>query len=967
MEVQYNDAEPEVPLSNWWTNSVYPAENLASGTGGGFGQWPSDFGYEDYWPAPGENWGDMPSVLMFTVSPAAPKLYWIIGTADYYTGSGWAKTTNSSQVESFPPEVESAAYVFNVEFNTTSQKISLPIPQHQTNVTSLSLDPLPVIPSLYLDPLANMYGIEVPGLKESMKVTYYATYTPTTVNSSLINVANVPENIRQWYLQLPDNLPQGVRDLAENLRNPSLSTMDQILADIQYLKSNYIYSETGVEVGGAENQTFTGSVTTGKDSSQHSFTVPANATALTVELTMPSGADFDLSVWNPDNNRTGGWTSSDHSTSTNIPNSSYGGVGASPESVTVTSPSAGTWKVSCYSFSGSGTYTIRVSITSDVSSVSGAPEGDWVQSFLSRGYGTCMDFSAALAIILRLQGIPSRVNFGFKPGPVLGDKVLYLSSDGHSETEAYLPPYGWVRFDATPSAPGSDGEGDTDGDGLPDIWENQYGLNPNLNDASGDADGDGYTNLQEYQGLSDPTDATSHPGNDDDADGMPNTWENFYGLNPNLNDAGQDADGDGYTNLQEYQQGTNPNDATSYPGSDETGNPPITDNQQIPPENQPIWTTTSLNLTISPENATRLEYKTVTFTIHLQTSSASLAYKQITLQDGTTNEDIATLTTNSSGYASTTRTYGTSDPLGEHYITASFAGDSTYTSSSDTGVFLLYSPTTLTLELSSSTVRQGESLSFDGELKDDLGEGVSGKSITLLIDGQTVEGSSVTTGVGGKYQGSIVVGSDLSLGYHQLQAKFESTEPSYLSSQSITRTFQVLEAAGGVTPPENTQVGAENVAAAGAAQGDDTLLYLGVAIAAAIVVALAVFKLMPRGKLAPVVKALKLPSPADLQKLLGNFGMSKKYREGLIAAYKRFAEMLAEAEIYPVKEDQTARELSSDLSFKLKSFARDDFDDFVTTYEKAMFTDRPITKTEYDEAAEKFLNSIKKIKVAEPT
>jgi len=43
---------------------------------------------------------------------------------------------------------------------------------------------------------------------------------------------------------------------------------------------------------------------------------------------------------------------------------------------------------------------------------------------------------------------------------------------------------------------------DTDGDGLPDAWETQYGLNPNdatgVNGASGDLDGDGRTNQQEY-------------------------------------------------------------------------------------------------------------------------------------------------------------------------------------------------------------------------------------------------------------------------------------------------------------------------------------------------------------------------------------------------------------------------------------------------------------------------------------
>src|SRR5256885_771078 len=45
---------------------------------------------------------------------------------------------------------------------------------------------------------------------------------------------------------------------------------------------------------------------------------------------------------------------------------------------------------------------------------------------------------------------------------------------------------------------------DTDGDGMPDWWEVQYGLNPNFNDAAGDADGDGISNLVEYNSGSNP-------------------------------------------------------------------------------------------------------------------------------------------------------------------------------------------------------------------------------------------------------------------------------------------------------------------------------------------------------------------------------------------------------------------------------------------------------------------------------
>jgi hypothetical protein len=52
---------------------------------------------------------------------------------------------------------------------------------------------------------------------------------------------------------------------------------------------------------------------------------------------------------------------------------------------------------------------------------------------------------------------------------------------------------------------------------------------------------------------------------DADGDGMHDMWETTYGLDPSLDDSALDLDGDTYSNLTEYQSGTNPNDAASHP------------------------------------------------------------------------------------------------------------------------------------------------------------------------------------------------------------------------------------------------------------------------------------------------------------------------------------------------------------------------------------------------------------------
>ena len=51
---------------------------------------------------------------------------------------------------------------------------------------------------------------------------------------------------------------------------------------------------------------------------------------------------------------------------------------------------------------------------------------------------------------------------------------------------------------------------------------------------------------------------------DDDGDGMHNSWELFYGLNPNDSaDANIDTDLDGKLNINEYQLFTDPTDDSS--------------------------------------------------------------------------------------------------------------------------------------------------------------------------------------------------------------------------------------------------------------------------------------------------------------------------------------------------------------------------------------------------------------------
>ncbi len=76
-----------------------------------------------------------------------------------------------------------------------------------------------------------------------------------------------------------------------------------------------------------------------------------------------------------------------------------------------------------------------------------------LESFLFRDrIGYCQQFSGAMALLLRMGGLPARVAAGFTTGTATGAHEWTVTDiDAHAWVEVWFPHYGWVRFDPTPA------------------------------------------------------------------------------------------------------------------------------------------------------------------------------------------------------------------------------------------------------------------------------------------------------------------------------------------------------------------------------------------------------------------------------------------------------------------------------------------------------------------------------------
>jgi transglutaminase-like putative cysteine protease len=97
---------------------------------------------------------------------------------------------------------------------------------------------------------------------------------------------------------------------------------------------------------------------------------------------------------------------------------------------------------------------LRTAYRYDVDSPSGAEDNPLDHFLFESHRGHCEFYSTAMAVLLRVLGVPTRTVTGFFGGTYnrFGEYYAVRQGDAHSWLEAYISGRGWVRFDPTPPA-----------------------------------------------------------------------------------------------------------------------------------------------------------------------------------------------------------------------------------------------------------------------------------------------------------------------------------------------------------------------------------------------------------------------------------------------------------------------------------------------------------------------------------
>ncbi len=204
---------------------------------------------------------------------------------------------------------------------------------------------------------------------------------------------------------------------------------------------------------------------------------------------------------------------------------------------------------------------------------------------------------------------------------------------------------------------------------------------------------------------------------------------------------------------------------------------------------------------ITVPNVSGVQGKAVNLTATLKRTDTNAVVGSKTITFKVDNTQVGTATTNASGVATLSYTIASTATAGSHTITASFAGDTTYTASSGTG--------TLTVTTTSSTIAtalivadsaggKGQSVGLYTTLKrTDNSAGIPSETVTFNVD--NVKAGVATTDSNGVATIEYAIPSSSTVGDHTVSVNFAG-EGSFKASSSTAKLTVTTNIANRILP-----------------------------------------------------------------------------------------------------------------------------------------------------------------------
>ncbi|WP_328701140.1 transglutaminase TgpA family protein [Aquibacillus kalidii] len=186
------------------------------------------------------------------------KHYWRIESKDFYTGKGWERSTELNYDELYNGEVNSRTFSDTVKTDDYRAYIDL---EPDANLPKVvypyginAIQGNENVQYLMDRTTGSMEaeGPEVQGVLDEYAIDY--SYPSFSLEQLIASSNDDPLEIQSLYLQLPTNLPERVRGLAEEVTNTKKNRYEKVKAIESYFSMNgYQYQTTDVAIPGKDD------------------------------------------------------------------------------------------------------------------------------------------------------------------------------------------------------------------------------------------------------------------------------------------------------------------------------------------------------------------------------------------------------------------------------------------------------------------------------------------------------------------------------------------------------------------------------------------------------------------------------------------------------------------------------------------------------------------------------------------